>query len=61
LAHDWTISPSKLNHITLYYNRQIFFNNPAPDAAHTADMAKAIGLAGISTVGFPQIEWVRLL
>ncbi len=57
LAHDWTVSSNKLNHITLFYNRQIFFNNPAPDDAHKADMAKAIGLKGISTVGFPQIEW----
>ncbi len=57
LAHDWTVSPTILNHLTIFYNRQFFDNAPAPDEAHKVDQCKAIGLTGLTCVGFPDIEW----
>jgi len=57
-AYDWTINPRILNHVTFFYNHFTNENQPVPDAGHTADGAKAIGLTGLAPMsGFPAINW----
>ena len=54
LAHDWTISPHMLNFFTLYYNRQV---NPSIATQAGVDGAKNLGIKGLSTFGYPNIDW----
>jgi hypothetical protein len=54
LAHDWTITPTVLNHFTLYWNRMA---NPNVGAHRNIDGAKELGIRNLSTYGFPQINW----
>jgi len=54
LAHDWTVSPTLLNHFIVYYNRSI---NPIHNVYRESDGAKELGIQGLSTHGFPTINW----
>ena len=51
---DWTISPSVLNNLNISFNHR---GNPQRVTQSAVDGAKVIGLAGISTVGYPNINW----
>jgi hypothetical protein len=54
IAHDWTVSPTKLNHAMVYYNR---WHNYMPNDWKNVDGAAAIGLKGISFPGYPALNW----
>jgi hypothetical protein len=54
LAHDWTITPTVLNHAIIYYNR---FRNDNSSAFKDVDGAKAIGLTGVSNRGYINTNW----
>jgi Carboxypeptidase regulatory-like domain/TonB dependent receptor len=54
MAHDYSISPRLLNFFTVYYNRQI---NPSIGTAADVNGASELGIKGLSTYGYPNIEW----
>jgi len=54
IADDTIISPTKLNHFMLYFNRFHNWFNPV-DA--DVDGAKALGIQGIDTTGYPTFQW----
>jgi hypothetical protein len=54
MHHDWTISPTKLNHITVAVNR--YSRNDAPPE-QSVDGAAVLGISGLSTLGYPDINW----
>lgn len=54
LAEDWTISPRVLNHVTLFYNRR---GNPQTAIETGTDGAAALGIANLSTTGYPVVNW----
>jgi len=54
LAHDWTVSPRVLNHVTLFYN----FQTLRTYTLHQdVDGAKELAIRGLSTIGFPRVNW----
>jgi hypothetical protein len=53
LAHDWTISPTMMNHIQGAYNRQI---NPSTSKHVGEDGAAALGISGIAHFNYPEIN-----
>ncbi len=53
LAHDWTISPTLLNHVTAGYGRQI---NPSTSKHVGEDGAAALGISGLAGFNYPQID-----
>ena len=54
LAHDWTLSPSLLNHFGVYLNRLANPNN----TVHTdIDGGELLGIKNFSTIGVPQVNW----
>lgn len=54
LAHDWIFSPSKLNHFMIYFNR---YHNWFDNANEDTDGAKALGIQGYDTQGYPTFAW----
>jgi len=54
LAEDWTITPRLLNHFTLSYNRR---GNPQKIIYADTDGAKELGIANLSTIGYPVVNW----
>jgi hypothetical protein len=54
LSEDWTISPRLLNHAQIFYNRR---GNPQIGAEVSTDGAKAMGIANLSSQGYPAIVW----
>jgi hypothetical protein len=54
LAWDWTVSPRILQNLTVHYNRMI---NPHISLHSETDGAKELGIANLSTIGYPQINW----
>jgi hypothetical protein len=52
LAHDWTLSPSMMNHVTVGYGRQI---NPSTSKHVGEDGAAALGLTGLAKFNYPEI------
>ena len=54
LAHDWTISPRVLNHFTAFFNRQYGITH---NLHSDVDGAKNLGIKGLSTIGYPAINW----
>ncbi len=54
LAHDWTATPTVLNHFNIYYNRMI---NPNVGVHAGTDGAKQLGIQGLTTYGFPTVNW----
>jgi hypothetical protein len=52
--HDWVISPRKLNHVTLSVNRYSRLDYP-PE--RDVDGAAALGIGGLKTFGYPDINW----
>ena len=54
LAHDWTLRPTLLNHFTLYWNRMA---NPNVGVHRGLDGAADLGIRGMSTYGYPQVNW----
>lgn len=52
LAHDWTISPTLMNHITAGWGRQL---NPSTSKHVGEDGAKVLGLKGIAGFNYPEI------
>ena len=54
LSWDWTISPRTLNHVTVSYNRMTF---PNSSVQRDVDGAKELGITGISTRGYPNVNW----
>jgi Carboxypeptidase regulatory-like domain/TonB dependent receptor len=56
LSEDWTISPTKLNHIALGYNR--FRNaNQSNALLSGTDWAAELGMVGVGTHAFPEIRF----
>ena len=53
LAHDWTLSPSMMNHVTAGYGRQI---NPSTSKHIGEDGAAALGISGIAKFNYPEIN-----
>lgn len=53
-AWDWTLSPTILNNLTLSYNRR---GNPERVLEADVDGAKVLGIANLSTLGYPAINW----
>lgn len=53
-AWDWTISPTVLNNFTLSYNRR---GNPERVLEAEVDGAKALGINGLSSFGYPAVNW----
>src|SRR5439155_26673617 len=49
VAHDWTLSPRLLNHVTFFYNR---LSAPSGTVHSDIDGAKELGIKGLSTVGY---------
>lgn len=56
LSEDWTIGPTKLNHVALGYNR---FNNRNQSFSVLSgiDWAQALGLKNVGPAGFPIINF----
>jgi len=54
LAHDWTLTPRLLNHMTLSYNR--LSSDSYGHMAHV-DGASQMGIRGLSTYGYPELLW----
>ena len=54
LAHDWTVSPSLLNHIGLSANRLL---NPNNSVHSDVDGGALLGIKNFSTIGVPQVNW----
>lgn len=54
LAHDWTVSPRVLHHLTLSYNRR---GNPQTALQAGRDGARELGIKNLSTRGFPEVVW----
>lgn len=54
LADDYTISPRVLNFFSIYYNRQV---NPSLGTSAGIDGAKQLGITGLSTFGYPTLDW----
>lgn len=54
IAHDDVINPRLLNHVTLFYNREV---NPFQTTHSDIDPAKDLGLAGLQSGGVPGINW----
>jgi len=54
LSWDWTLSPRVLNHVTVSYNRQTF---PNSSIQREVDGAKELGITGLSTRGYPIVNW----
>jgi len=54
LAWDWTISPRLLNHSTISYNR---LTGESIGSQSEIDGAAQLGIAGLSTIGYPEINW----
>ncbi|MDZ4797538.1 MAG: carboxypeptidase-like regulatory domain-containing protein [Bryobacteraceae bacterium] len=52
LAHDYTLSPTMMNHVMVAYNRQI---NPSTSKHVGENGAAALGLKGIAGFNYPQI------
>jgi hypothetical protein len=58
LAHDWTVSPRVLNHVTVFYNRYATDRENVGDEAHQVDGAEKLGIQNLSTPnGFPTVNW----
>ena len=59
LAEDWTITPSLLNHVTVFYNRYVNRNMPHPLSQYDVDGAQILGIKGLSMrgMGFPAVNW----
>jgi hypothetical protein len=53
LAHDYTLSPTMMNHVMVAYNRQI---NPSTSKHVGENGAAALGLTGIADYNYPQIS-----
>ncbi len=54
IAHDWTVSPRMLNHLTLFWTRNA---RPEQTAQHATDGAKLLGIPNLRTIGLPLINW----
>ncbi len=52
LAHDWTFSPTMMNHVTAGYGRQI---NPSTSKHIAENGAAALGISGMGDFNYPQI------
>lgn len=52
-AHDWTFSPTLLNHMTAGYGRQI---NPSTSKHVGENGAGALGISGLAGFNYPQIS-----
>ena len=52
LAHDYTLSPTMMNHVMAAYNRQL---NPSTSKHVEENGAAALGLKGIAGFNYPQI------
>ena len=53
-AWDWTVSPSVLNNLTLSFNRR---GNPERILEADRDGAKELGIRGLTSLGYPNINW----
>jgi hypothetical protein len=54
IAYDWTLSPSVLNHLMVYFNR---FLNDMPNTHVDIDGAAEYGIKNLSSKGYPWIRW----
>ena len=54
LVHDWTISPSVLNNLNISFNHR---GNPQKVTQYAVDGAKELGITGLSTTGYPNVNW----
>ena len=54
LSEGWTISPTLLNHFTLFYNRR---GNPQKCIYCDVDGAKELGIPNLSSTGYPVVNW----
>lgn len=54
LAHDANFTPTILNNFTVYYNRMA---NPNQGAFRNVDGARELGIANLTTFGYPNINW----
>jgi hypothetical protein len=54
IAHDWTISPTVLNHAGIFVNR---LANPNTSAHAGIDGGAFLGIKNFSTIGVPQVNW----
>lgn len=52
VAHDWTISPTLLNHVTAGYGRQI---NPSTSKHVGENGASVLGISGFAGFNYPEI------
>ncbi len=53
-AVDWTATPAILNRVTVYFNR---FVNDNATAHRNINGAKALGIAGLESQGYPDVNW----
>jgi hypothetical protein len=54
IGHDWTVSPTVLNTLTLSYQRR---GNPERILQADTDGAAALGIKGLSSFGYPVVNW----
>jgi hypothetical protein len=54
VAHDWTLSPTMLNHAGLFVNR---LSNPNNTVHTDIDGGKLLGIKNFTTIGMPNINW----
>ncbi|MCP5113041.1 MAG: hypothetical protein GY953_19610, partial [bacterium] len=54
LAYNWTVTPHMLSRTSLYFNR---FVNDNAVAHRDVDGAASLGLDGLASQGFPDVNW----
>jgi hypothetical protein len=54
LSHTWIVSPRVLNHATLSYNR---LYNPTHGLWSQIDGAAELGIGGLHSTGYPEVNW----
>jgi hypothetical protein len=54
LTEDWTLTPTTLNHFSVFYNRM---HKIEAGKQAGVDGAAALGIKGLSTYGYPAINW----
>ena len=54
LAHDWTLSPTMLNHAGIFVNR---LSNPNTTVHTDIDGGQLLGIKNFTTIGMPNINW----
>ena len=54
ISYDWTVTPTLFNRVQVFHNR---LGNPYYDYNNDIDGAEEYGISGLSTRGYPLVNW----